>query len=128
MESFRIYTIINTDAKTLYKAWMDSKKHTAFTGGDAKVDPKINGKFSAWDGYITGRTVELVPYTKIVQKWRTIEFTQDAEDSILEILFEEKAGKTKLTIYHHKLSRGDVDRYKRGWKEHYFSPMKDYFQ
>ncbi len=31
----------------------------------------LEGKMDSWDGYITGKTVELRPYSRIVQKWRT---------------------------------------------------------
>ncbi|MBC7863616.1 MAG: SRPBCC domain-containing protein, partial [Bacteroidia bacterium] len=89
MDRFRISAKIPTDVKTLFDAWLSSKEHTAFTGGSAKVENKINGKFSAWDEYITGRTTEIVPEKKIVQKWRTVEFADDCSDSVLEILFEE---------------------------------------
>lgn len=128
MESFRIYTTLNASAKTIFEDWMNSKSHSEFTGSKAKVENKKNGLFTAWDDYITGRTIELVPFSKIVQKCRTIEFAVEAADSIVEILLEEKEkGKTKITIYHHHLQKGDGEKYKRGWKDFYFSPMKDYY-
>ena len=67
---------------------MDSKKHGEFTGDKAKIDPKVGGKFSAWDGYILGKTLELEPFKRIVQSWRTTEFPKDAPDSKLEVLLE----------------------------------------
>ncbi|MBI3232331.1 MAG: SRPBCC domain-containing protein, partial [Candidatus Doudnabacteria bacterium] len=49
---------------------MDSKKHSAITGGAASISRKIGGKVSAYDGYISGKNVELVADKKIVQTWR----------------------------------------------------------
>jgi activator of HSP90 ATPase len=128
MDRFRISARIPVDVDTLFNAWLDSAEHSAFTGGKAEVENKINGKFSAWDGYITGRTVLIDPYKKIVQKWRTMEFTDDSQDSILEITFDEVSEEeTKITLHHHHIPKGQGRKYKRGWKDHYFDPLIEYF-
>jgi activator of HSP90 ATPase len=127
MESLKLKIVLPVSAKKLYSAWLSSKEHTAFTGGKAKTGDKVNAKHSAWDGYISGKNLELKPGKKIVQSWRTLEFPDNAPDSTLEINFEEKAGKTTLSLYHHGLQKGDAKKYSDGWKEHYFEPMKAYF-
>ncbi len=127
MESLKSSITLPVKAEKLYKAWLSSKEHSLFTGGKAKVSAKVNGKFTAWDGYISGKNLELKSGKKIVQSWRTSEFPEDAPDSILEITFEEKAGKTKLNLYHHGLQKGDAKKYSQGWKDYYFLPMKTYF-
>jgi activator of HSP90 ATPase len=128
MESLKLSITLPVSAEKLYKAWLNSKEHSLFTGGEAKTSSKVNAKHTAWDGYITGKNMELKPGKKIVQSWRTSEFPEDAPDSILEITLEEKAGKTKLNLYHHNLQKGDAKKYKKGWQDFYFSPMKDYFK
>ena len=40
----------------LYDLYMDSKLHSESTGGSAKLSTKVGGPFSAWDGYITGKS------------------------------------------------------------------------
>jgi activator of HSP90 ATPase len=127
MESLKLSVTLPVSAKKLYNAWLSSKGHTAFTGGEAKASAKVNAKHSAWDGYISGKNIELIPNKKIVQTWRTVEFPDHAPDSILEVTLEEKAGKTKLSLYHHGLQKGDAKKYSDGWKQHYFEPMKEYF-
>ena len=97
------------------------------TGGASQIDPVVGGKFSAWDGYITGTTLELEPYRRIVQSWRTVEFPADAPDSRLEILLEENAGETRLTLKHSHVPAGQGAAYESGWMSNYFDPMKDYF-
>lgn len=128
MESLKMSITLPIKADKLYKAWLTSKDHAAFTGGGAKVSSKVGGKFTAWDGYINGKNLELKANKKIVQSWRTSEFPENAPDSTLEISFEEKNGKTKLNLYHHNLQRGDAKKYRSGWKDFYFEPMKQYFQ
>lgn len=117
----------NATARRLYEAWLDSDAHSAFTGSPANISPKTGGAFTAWDGYITGATIELEPYRRIVQSWRTTEFPADAPDSRLEILLNETKGRTTLTLIHTGIPRGQSAMYRQGWKDYYFSPMEDYF-
>jgi activator of HSP90 ATPase len=127
MEQIKMSITLPVKASELYAAWLDSKKHSAFTGGDAQISKKVNGEFTAWDEYILGKNLELKDGKFIKQSWRTMEFKDSAPDSILELTFEEKAGKTKLSLYHYNLQKGDGKKYSQGWKEHYFTPMKAYF-
>jgi hypothetical protein len=64
------------------------------------VDGKVGGNFSAWDGYITGRTLELGPGRRILQAWRTSEFPEDAPDSKVEILLLPVPGGSRLNLIH----------------------------
>jgi activator of HSP90 ATPase len=126
-DSFEVSTVLTASAKQVYEAWLSSHEHGAMTGGAAQIDPSVGGKFSAWDGYLTGTTLELEPYRRIVQSWRTIEFPAGAPDSRLEILLEEIAGGTRLTLKHSEVPAGQGSAYESGWVDNYFDPMKDYF-
>ncbi|MBK8363703.1 MAG: hypothetical protein IPL24_08425 [Bacteroidetes bacterium] len=54
----------NATAQEIYEALLDSKKHAAFTGANAKINKKVNGKFSVYDGYCHGYNIELVKNEK----------------------------------------------------------------
>jgi Activator of HSP90 ATPase len=126
-DSLELSVILNETKENLYKAWLDSKQHSSFTGSPAQIDPALNGEFSAWDGYISGTNKILEPYTKIVQAWRTTEFAENDEDSVIELLFETKGNKTQLTIKHYNIPEGQGSDYEQGWEEFYFKPMKKYY-
>lgn len=125
---FSLSEIIPAKPAEIYKAWLSSEGHTALTGNPAKVDGNMGGEFSAWDGYIFGRTLELTPNQRIVQAWRTSEFPDDAPDSHLEVLLEEVEGGTKITLIHSDMPEDQVDSYRQGWEDFYFKPMKQYFK
>jgi uncharacterized protein YndB with AHSA1/START domain len=126
-DAFRVSTLVSALPERVFSAWMDSGAHTAFTGGEAKIDAAIGGRFSAWDGYIQGRTVDLLQGRRIVQTWRTKEFPQASADSRLEVQFESAEGGTRITILHSNIPEGQGERYKTGWTDHYFTPMREYF-
>jgi activator of HSP90 ATPase len=126
-DSIKLSITLNADCKTLYNAWLNSREHSKFTGSPAKIDPKPKGKFTAWDGYIFGKNITLDPYHKIIQAWRTTEFTEADKDSMLEILFVGQGKKTILTLKHTGYPEGQGPEYKKGWIEFYLDPMKKYF-
>ena len=97
------------------------------TGSPAQVDANTGGKFSAWDGYIFGATLELNLNLLIVQAWRTSEFLEDAPDSRLEVLLEAADGGTQVILNHSDMPEEQVDSYRQGWEDFYFKPMKAFF-
>jgi activator of HSP90 ATPase len=124
---FTVSTLLNATPERVFRAWLSTEGHSAMTGSPAKVEPRVGGTFTAWDGYITGRTLELKPYTRIVQSWRTTEFPEDSPDSRLEVLLEAAGAETKVTLIHSNLPEDQTDDYKSGWEESYFTPMRAYF-
>ena len=124
---FKISAVIPATPAEIYHAWLSTKGHTAMTGSAARVSPKIGGRFTAWDGYIFGRTLELEPNQRMVQAWRTSEFPAEAPDSHLEVTLEKVKNGTRVTLIHTGLPPGSASSYKQGWKDFYFIPMKAYF-
>jgi activator of HSP90 ATPase len=125
--AFEISAVLPASADSIYGAWMSSAGHSAMTGADAEVDPRPGGAYSAWDGYIIGRTLELEPGRRIVQSWRTSEFTADQEDSRIEVLLEPVEDGTKVTIRHSNVPADQLGYEQGGWQESYFDPMREYF-
>ena len=113
-------------AHTLYSAWLNSEEHAKMTGGEAEVSDQIVGEFSVWDGYITGKNIFLGQDSEIVQTWRSTEFSESDPDSELAVRFKDVDGCCELSLLHTNIPDGQPD-YKKGWEEHYFTPMKEYF-
>lgn len=126
MNEFTLTETFKANAETIYQAWLSTPGHTLMTGSPAKVDGRPAGKFTAWDGYIWGTFLDLESNKRILQTWRTSEFPEGVEDSQVEILLEEKDGRTKLTLNHTKIPIGQEEGYKQGWQDFYFKPMKEY--
>lgn len=127
-KGFKISAVIPAKPAEIYKAWLSTKGHTAMTGSTAKVTGNVGGKFSAWDGYIFGRTLELKPNKRIVQAWRTTEFPDEAPDSRLEISLDAVKGGTKITLTHTTMPEDQAAEYKQGWEDFYFKPMREFFE
>ncbi len=124
---FELSVIFPATAEEIFDGWLSSEGHAAFTGSPAKVEGGSGGKFSAWDGYIWGVTLETERPRRIVQSWRTSEFPEESPDSRVEILLEKVKGGTRLTIKHTNIPEGQTEEYKQGWEDFYFKPMREYF-
>lgn len=125
--SFTVSIVLPVSAETIFNAWLSTDGHTAMTGSPAKVDGSVGGEFTAWDGYISGKTLGLEKPNRILQAWRTSKFPEDAPDSRVEILLEEVPSGTKVTLNHSDMPEDQVDSYKQGWEDFYFKPMREYF-
>ena len=123
---FTLKTTIDASAEKIYTAWLSSEGHTKMTGGVATISDQVGASFTAWDGYIEGKNLELEPYRRIVQSWRTSQFEEEEPDSQLEILLNEVDGQTELTLIHTNVPESG-EHYIKGWDNHYFEPMKAYF-
>ncbi len=123
---FQVSDIIPATPEEIYDTWLDSEGHWAMTGGRAKASAEAGGEFEAWEGYITGKNLDLERGKRILQSWRTAEFQPTDEDSELEITLHEVEGGTRVTLNHRKLPPHG-SQYEQGWIDHYFEPMKLHF-
>ena len=125
--NFEVSRELPADPATIYRAWLSSEGHSAMTGAVASVDPVVGGAFSAWDGYIGGRTLDLEPDRRIVQSWRTSEFTAEHLDSQIEVLLDATPSGTLVTIKHSGVPVEQTGYEHGGWDDSYFEPMSEYF-
>jgi uncharacterized protein YndB with AHSA1/START domain len=125
---FEVSDLLPAQPDAVYAAWLSSDGHSAMTGAGAEVDPRVGGEYEAWDGYITGRTLELEPGRRIVQSWRTAEFAATDADSQVEVLLEPVPEGARITLRHTNVPDDQRSYEEGGWQENYFDPMKEYFR
>lgn len=124
---FTVKTTLPVSADKVYDTWLNSAGHSLMTGAKAKITRTVGDNFLVWDGYIKGINLELDPKKRILQSWRTTEFKKDQDDSVVEINLVDVSGGCEITLHHSHLSEVD-SKYKQGWEDHYFTPMKEYFE
>ena len=124
---FTLTTTLKATAKQIYKSWLSTQRHSKMTGGSAFISDHVGETFTAWEGYITGKNLELEPYIRIVQSWRTSNFEDNEGDSQIEVLLSENGEVTTLTLKHTNVPESG-EHYKKGWEKSYFEPMRQYFE
>ncbi|MCI4318582.1 MAG: SRPBCC domain-containing protein [Thermoplasmata archaeon] len=113
--------------KQVYDALMTTRGHKAFTGADARISTKVGGKFMAWDGYIHGANLELVPGKRIVQSWVPTDETwpEGHESKVRFDLIPTPKG-TRVTFTHSDVPKEHVGHLASGWRESYWTPLRAY--
>ena len=118
----------NATPETLYEIYMDSGKHSKATGGKAKISTKIGSSYSAWDGYITGKTFQLIKGKMILQSWRSGDFKVSDLDSTFIIQFEKKGKDALIHMVHANVPDHAYAGIKKGWDDFYWKPWKKYLR
>lgn len=125
--TIRQKTFVPATPDEVYDAFMDAQKHSAFTGSKATSDPKVGGEFTAWDGYISGKNLELERGKKIVQEWSTTDWPDASPPSKLELTFKNTKGGTEISMIHSNVPPEQADDLAEGWVEFYWKPLEEYF-
>ncbi|MDB5281385.1 MAG: hypothetical protein JWO06_460 [Bacteroidota bacterium] len=118
----------NTSPKQLYDLYMNAKKHSLVTASPAKITEKEGRKFSAHDGYINGKNLQLVKDKLIVQSWKSADWQDGDLDSTFILRFEPKAKDTVLHVVHANVPDKEVDGIDKGWHDYYWTPWKQYLK
>lgn len=123
---FTVSAVIPASPEEIYEAWLDSEGHSKMTGSPAHATAIVGDSFDAWDGYISGKNLELEPGKRIVQSWRGASYKNSDEDSQIEVIFEAVDDGTRITLTHTNVP-DDQGSHEPGWTTHYFEPMQRYF-
>lgn len=110
----------------LFEMYMDSAKHSAATGGKAKLSRKVGGTFTAWNQMLRGRNLVIVPNRVVVQTWRSINFKPGDPDSILILEFSQAPGGARVDLVHVNVPGQDHQGVTKGWPQYYWKPWKKY--
>ena len=120
--------IPNASPKQVYDAYTDPKKHATFTGSKATGKPVVGGKFTAWDGYIFGKYLELEDGKRVVQEWTTTDWVEGYGASRFEMNFKAVAEGTEICVIHSDVPKEKADELAQGWIDFYWNPLKEYFK
>ena len=107
----------------VYELWMDSEKHAVFTKGETKMSRKVGGEFVTFDGWATGKNIELIPDKKIVQTWRGEDWPEGHYSTLTLKLVAAKSG-TKFMFTQENVPSTVSKDVAKGWKQYYWEPMK----
>jgi activator of HSP90 ATPase len=115
--------VFDAEPQRVFDALMVSRKHSAFTGSAASIQPRIGGSFSCYDGYITGFTIELEPSKRIVQVWRSRGWPKGTYSIVTFELKRKGPRKTELRLSQCGVPASDYAEKEKGWRTHYWEPL-----
>jgi activator of HSP90 ATPase len=89
------------------------------------ISNEPGGAFALFGGYVSGRQIELVPNTRIIQVWRAGSWPAGAY-SLVSWKLTASAAATILSMDHSGFPASEVQHLAEGWRDNYFAPLIKY--
>ncbi|CAB3992570.1 activator of 90 kDa heat shock ATPase homolog 1-like [Paramuricea clavata] len=110
----------------MYHILTNEERIKAFARSDVKVDAFKGGSFVLFGGTVNGKFLELLPDKKITMLWRFNSWPA-AHNSTVTIELNQKDDRTELKFSQTGIPTSDFERTKQGWKQYYWSSIKQTF-
>ncbi len=120
--------VLPASAETLFEMYLDPNSHQAITGAPVAIGNERGAPFEAFNGSLTGTTLEVVKPTLIVQSWRSTEFKDTDPDSTLILSFTPKGNEGRIDLIHLDVPDQDYDGVNEGWEKYYWDPWRDHIE
>lgn len=118
--------VLKASPERIYKALIDGKSFTEFTGaGPAEISNEAGGVFKCFGDWVMGRHVELVPNRRIVQAWRAKDWDEGVY-SIARFELKPRGPETLLVFDHQGFPEDKKEHLQAGWTRMYWEPLKKY--
>ena len=118
--------VLPAAAEVLYGIYLDSKKHSEFTGTPVTISTEPGSPFSAFDGAISGTMIAAVPFRLVVQSWRSSRFGAGDPDSTLILAFVPEGAEGRIDLIHLDVPTSDYQGIAEGWNKYYWTPWRNY--
>ncbi len=115
------YTIKASLSK-VWEALTDASMAEKWGAGPAKVDARVGGEFSYWDGDIHGVNTKIISLKLLEQDW----YEHDHPERLHKVTFRLEADGDTTRIHPAQTEVGDdeFEYMHSGWNDYYFDPIK----
>ena len=108
----------------VWRAWLSSAEHSAFTQQGARIRQQVGSEFSTLEGQVNGQITTLVPHDIIAQTWHTAE----TPEGHIEMTLTPTCSGTELRLLHYGIPTGQSRALMTWWETHYLRPLRTYFE
>jgi uncharacterized protein YndB with AHSA1/START domain len=98
-------------------------------GGPARIQAKVGGKISLWDGEMSGIIRECNYPVKLVYTLREASWEESMLDSIVTWELKETVRGTQISLRHTGLPTRKIrETHNEGWGDYFLGPLKAYLE
>ncbi len=124
MKTFKKTFRINAEPSDVYSAITNPVTIELWSGYPAVMSTEPGSEFTLWEGDITGRNIEFVENSKIVQEWY---FGDQEEKSVVTILIAPEGESSLVTVEQTNIPDNDFQEIAEGWREYYIGAIIAFF-
>jgi len=88
-----------------------------------QIDARPGGAFTLFGGYVTGRNLELVASSRIVQAWRAGSWDRGSFSIAKFVLVDDATGGARIIFDHTGFPDAASDELAKGWRDNYWAPL-----
>src|SRR5438045_9173397 len=92
--------VLPVPAERLFAMYIDSAKHAAITGAPVAISIEPGSPFQAFNGALTGATLQIIPRRLVIQSWRSTKFNDGDLDSTLILAFTPEGTNGRIDLVH----------------------------
>lgn len=113
--------VIEASIDKVWQALTDASVMDQWDAKPAKMDARVGGSFSLWDGDIHGANTEVAPKKLLRQDW----YGHDNPDRKYDVTFTLEGDEKQTTVrVAHAAWDDDARSMGDGWRDYYFNPIK----
>jgi activator of HSP90 ATPase len=124
--SIQQQAMISADPAQVYAVLADANALSVLSGKRGVLGAAAGDEFSAFDGNVVGRQIELVPGERIVQAWRFPVWAPGVY-SIVRFTLTAEHGGTRLDIEQHGVPADWHVHVDTNWPTFYLNPLTEHF-
>ena len=118
----------NASPDSLFDTYLDSRKHAAIIGSKVSICKAVGGRFTAFNGMLSGKNLLIVRKKLVIQSWRSRKWKKTDPDSILILMFSKAGRGARIDLVHVNVPNHDLRGVTRGWRRYYWKPWLEYLK
>ena len=125
MKDFKLYIKIKAEPQDIYACLTNPTTIELWSGYPAKMEDTAGTEFEIWGGDISGKILELVPFSKVVQQWY---FGEQTEPSVVTIKLHPDKNHVSVELRHTNIPDEVYDEFVVGWEENFLGEIKNFLE
>jgi activator of HSP90 ATPase len=125
MKDYKKYYTIPAQPEELFLALTTPSTIHLWSGSEAEMSAEAGTEFSLFEGSISGKNLEFIKDSKIVQQWY---FGEQEEASIVTIKLHPDKHGTSVELRHTNIPDEDFEDIVDGWDQYYFGALQHFYE
>jgi len=112
--------VLPAPAESLFEMYTDPAKHAVITGAPVAITIEPGSAFQAFNGTLTGATLQIIPRRLVIQSWRSTKFNDGDPGSTLILAFTPEGTNGGIDLVHLDVPAHNYQSVVEGWETHYW--------
>ncbi len=125
MKDYKLYIKIKASAEDIYACLTNPLTIELWSGYPATMEDEVGTEFELWDGDITGKILELEPFSKVTQQWY---FGEQEEESVVTYKLHQEKNHVSVELRHTNIPDEVFEEFREGWESNFLLPIKNYLE